>query len=117
MNPGLAKAFDAEMTAAAGLYAAGELAGASRHLEVAHVLGQKFVLPRMATHYWMLKVGLRRRSISEVAGQGMRIALGALGLAVGIVPVGNTGGTNIGVFKRLPVDPRVQELIKQAALS
>ncbi|WP_370661983.1 DUF3703 domain-containing protein [Massilia alkalitolerans] len=36
----------------------------------------------------------------------------ALGSGVGIVPVGNTGGTNIGVFKRFPIDPSIKKLIR-----
>lgn len=112
MNAELEKAFKAQMTAGVDLYHAGKFAEASRHLEIAHVLGQKFVAPHAATHYWMLKIGFRRRSVSEILGQGLRIVLGVLGSALGIVPVGNTGGTNISMFKRLPVDPDIQRLLK-----
>lgn len=55
---------------------------------------------------------MKRRSLPEVWGQFLRIVLGALGSAFGIVPVGNTGGTNINMFKRLPIDPGVNELIE-----
>jgi len=44
-------------------------------------------------------------------GQMVRILLGILGSAVGIVPVGNTGGTDIGVFKRMPIEPELQNII------
>lgn len=100
------------MAAAARLYAAGEFAKASPHLERAHVLGQRYVAPHVATHFWMLKVGLKRRSMPEVVGQIIRIALGALGSVIGIVPVGNTGGPNIGMFKCLPVDPAIRKLME-----
>lgn len=113
MNSGLRQAFDAEMTAAIDLYRKGERAKAFEHLEMAHVLGQRHVVPHVVTHYWMLKLGLKRRSLPEVWGQALRIVLGALGSAVGVVPVGNTGGTNISMFKRLPLDPRVQDLLHQ----
>lgn len=112
MHPQLRQAFEAEMRAAIALYAAGEWAQAFRHLEAAHVLGQRHVVPHVATHWWMLRIGLRRRSPKEVIGQALRIPLGALGSAVGIVPVGNTGGTNIGMFRRLPIDPDVRKLIE-----
>ena len=86
---------------------------AFQHLESAHVLGQRYVVPHIATHYYMLKIGLKRRSPREIWGQALRIVLGALGSAVGIVPTGNTGGTNISMFRRLPVDSCIRNLISQ----
>lgn len=112
MNRKLQIAFNAEMTAAIELYRAGDLARAFLHLETAHVLGQHYVMPHVVTHYWMLKVGIKRRSMYEVTGQIIRIVLGAVGSAVGMVPVGNTGGTNISMFKRLPIDPSIQSFIE-----
>ena len=112
MKPALRKAFNAEMGAAIALYQAGQLAEAFRHLEVAHVLGQRHVGPHVVNHYWMLKVGIKRHSMSEVVGQMVRILLGAVSSAVGIVPVGNTGGTNVGMFKRLPIDPGIEHLMR-----
>ena len=44
-------------------------------------------------------------------GQTMRLLLGMLGSAVRIVPVGNTGGTDISMFKRMPVAPELQSII------
>ncbi|NNG21426.1 DUF3703 domain-containing protein [Telluria aromaticivorans] len=61
---------------------------------------------------WGRTTGRRRRSIPEVVGQIIRIALKALGSVIGIVPVGNTGGTNIVMFKRLPVDPAIRKLME-----
>jgi hypothetical protein len=37
--------------------------------------------------------------------------LGVAGSAVGVVPVGNTGGTDISMFKRLPIAPELQKII------
>lgn len=113
MNPQLRTAFNAEMASSIELYRKGELVMAFQHLESAHVLGQRYVVPHIAAHYWMLKIGLKRRSPREIWGQALRIVLGALGSAVGIVPTGNTGGTNISMFRRLPVDPRIRNLISQ----
>lgn len=112
MSPEIRQAFNAEMTAAIALYKDGEFVQAFQHLELAHVLGQQYVAPHVATHYWMLRIGLKRRSVSEVLGQAIRIVLGVLGSAVGIVPVGNTGGTNISMFRRLPIDPSIKKLIR-----
>lgn len=104
------QAFAAEMAAAIRLYGDGLFAQAFRRLETAHVLGQQQVIPHVLTHYWMLKIGVKRRSVPEVWGQLVRIVLGALGSAVGIVPTGNTGGTNIGMFRRLPIAPALRRL-------
>jgi hypothetical protein len=44
-------------------------------------------------------------------GQAVRIVLGMLGSAVGVIPVGNTGGTDISMFKRMPIEPELQNII------
>lgn len=98
------------MNAARALVRAGQFAEAFKHLETAHVMGQRFVLPHVQTHWWMLVVGAKRRRPDEVWGQLVRIVLGALGSAVGVVPTGNTGGTDISMFRRLPVPERVKQL-------
>jgi hypothetical protein len=59
----------------------------------------------------MLRVEFRRRRVIAVCGQAVRIVLGILGSAVGVVPIGNTGGTDISMFKRLPIDPELQNII------
>ncbi|HUG57063.1 MAG TPA: DUF3703 domain-containing protein [Candidimonas sp.] len=112
MKNELKAAFDAEMALAIDLYRKGRLGRAFGHLETAHVLGQRQVVPHVVTHWWMLKIGLKRRSASEVGGQAVRILLGALGSAVGVVPVGNTGGTSLNMFKRMPIDPSIRNLVE-----
>ncbi|RYF42615.1 MAG: DUF3703 domain-containing protein [Cytophagaceae bacterium] len=54
------------------------------YLEFAHVVGQRHVLPHIRTHWLMLKICLRCRSIPEVFGQGIHLVLGALGYAIGV---------------------------------
>jgi hypothetical protein len=107
MTPALKDAFEREMTDARRLYRDGQLDQAFKHLETAHVLGQRHVIPHVRSHWLMLKIGLHRRSMAEVFGQAIRIVFGALGSAVGVVPTGNTGGTNISMFKRLPIAPAI----------
>jgi hypothetical protein len=81
------------------------------HLETAHVLGQRYVVPYARSHWLMLKIGLHRRSVIQVFGQAVRIALGALGSAVGLVPIGNTGCTGISMFKRLSIAPNIAGIL------
>lgn len=111
MKSELKKAFESEMAAARRLAASGRLALAMRHLETAHVLGQRQVLPHVRTHWGMLQIALRRGALKDAFGQALRIVLGAIGSAVGIVPTGNTGGSDIGMFVRRPVDPELAALI------
>jgi hypothetical protein len=111
MNSALRAAFDDELAGAEQLIAAGQLDAAFAHLETAHVLGQAFVLPHARSHWLMCRVEIRRGRPAAVVGQIVRILLGTVGSAIGIVPVGNTGGTDISMFKRLPVRPELQTII------
>lgn len=111
MNIELRLAFDREIALGQELVASENLERAFKHLERAHVLGQMFVGPHSKAHWLMLRLELRRRRIGAVFGQAVRLFLGAIGSTVGVVPVGNTGGTDISMFRRLPIAPELQELI------
>jgi hypothetical protein len=111
MNPVQSVAFDNEIALAKALIAKNELEAGFGHLERAHVIGQGFVVPHARSHWLMLRVEVRRRRVIAAFGQTVRLVLGMLGSAVGIVPVGNTGGTDISMFKRMPIDPELQNII------
>lgn len=115
MNPVQKTAFDDAVALARAALAQGDPVTAQLQLERAHVLGQAEVWPHVVSHWLMLRVALRRRQGGAVIGQALRIVLGALGSAVGLVPVGNTGGSDIGMFRRLPVAPELQRLIAGVA--
>lgn len=112
MRAALTQAFNTEMAAAHHLFQAGEPDAAFVHLERAHVLGQRHVVPHVRVHWRMARIGLARRSAVEVVGQAVRIVFGVLGSAVGLVPTGNTGGDNISMFRRLPIDPVIADLMR-----
>jgi uncharacterized protein DUF3703 len=112
MNPNQAKAFGNEIGLARALLRAKRLDEAFAHLERAHVLGQQSVVPHVQSHWLMLRVAVHRREATAFLGQAARIVLGALGSALGSVPTGNTGGTNISMFKRLPIAPELLEIIE-----
>jgi hypothetical protein len=111
MNPVQKAAFDDAVAQARAALAGNELALAQTHLERAHVLGQAHVWPHVLSHWLMLRVAFQRAQWAAVLGQAVRIGLGAAGSAVGVVPTGNTGGSDIGMFRRLPVAPELQVLI------
>ena len=111
MNPVRRVVFDNEIVLAKNLISKGELEAGFSHLERAHVIGQAFVIPHATSHLWMFKVEVRRRRVMAALGQIVRILLGTLGSAIGIVPVGNTGGSDISMFKRMPIEGELQKVI------
>jgi hypothetical protein len=62
----------------------------------------------------MFTWGWRHGNIRECVGQTLRIVGAATKTALGLVPTGNTGGSNISPFKRLPVAPELEALIRSA---
>jgi hypothetical protein len=113
MKTELKAAFEAEMASAERSIQAGRLDHATHHLERAHVLGQRYVMPHVRSHWAMFRIAVKRRSPADGLGQAVRIVLGALGSAAGTVPLGNTGGTDISMFARLPIDPELAQLIER----
>lgn len=92
-----------EIAEAERLSAAGDAAGAFRHLERAHVLGQASTFQHTRVHWLMLKHGIRERDNKEVAGQILRIGGAATKTPLGIYPKGNTGGANVNPLKPMPI--------------
>jgi hypothetical protein len=110
MKQTLRDAFEVELERGISLYHQGRRTEAIKHLENAHVLGQRYVGPHIRSHWWMLRVEVKRASVSGVLGQLLRIVLGAVGSAIGIVPLGNTGSTRVSMFKSLPIESGLQKL-------
>lgn len=82
------------------------------HLERAHVLGQRFVAPHVLVHWLMFRVAVGRREPAAALGQLVRIALGAVGSAIGVVPIGNTGGSDVDMFQPLPISPDLASVME-----
>ena len=60
----------------------------------------------------MLKIGLLKRDFKEVLGQLFRAPTGILGSAIGILPTGNTGGSNVSPFKKMNISDDIKKLMK-----
>lgn len=84
---------------------------AFKHLERAHILGQSHVCPHVLSHWLMLRVALAQRAPVAAFGQVVRIGLGAIGSAVGVVPSGNSGGSDVNMFAKMPVAPDLERLL------
>ncbi len=104
----------AELQLAKIAEAAGHATKAFTHLERAHVLGQVSTFQHVRVHWHMLGWGWRNHSLRECIGQVLRIVGAATKTAFGLVPSGNTGGSNISPFKSLPVPSDLAAEIQRA---
>ena len=95
----------------------GNLSESFHHLENAHVLGQESTWWHVKVHVLMFLWAIRQRDAKECIGQIVRIVGAATKTAIGLVPAGNTGGSNISPFKKLPISPVNQAAIIKAKSS
>lgn len=102
---------DEEISLARSFEGSGDYEQAMRHLERAHVLGQRFVASHVLVHWRMFRIAVARQELGAALGQIARIVLGALGSAVGVLPVGNTGGSDVGMFRKMPIPPELERLM------
>jgi hypothetical protein len=109
-------AVSAELRAAAAEEALSRTAASFRHLERAHVVGQASTVQHVRVHGQMLLWALRHRLPREAAGQVLRIVGAATKTALGWIPCGNTGGSNISPFKPLPVPVDLQKILDEAGV-
>jgi len=108
---------EAELLAAAEAEAKGQAHTAFAHLERAHVLGQAATVEHVRVHWRMFLWGLRQRNARECLGHLLRIGGAATKTAIGLVPHGNTGGSNVSPFERIPVPPELEARIQRAHAS
>jgi pimeloyl-ACP methyl ester carboxylesterase len=104
----------AELAAAAASEQAGDPAASFYHLERAHILGQTSTIEHVRVHGRMLLWGLRRRNVWEVAGQMQRMIGAAAVTGLGLIPHGNTGGSNVSAFKAMPIPEDLSAIIATA---
>jgi Protein of unknown function (DUF3703) len=105
---------DAELLAAREAEARQEFGASFGHLERAQVLGQASTVEHVRVHWRMLRWAARRRNLDECVGQLVRILGAATKTPFGLAPQGNTGGTNVSPFPRMPVPPDLAERINGA---
>lgn len=86
------------------------------HLERAHVLAQAYPLEHTFVHFKMLQFGMKIKSSKEIIGQLPRLLLGGIKSFIGIIPTGNTGGSNVPPWKKMPIDLEIQEIFKKAGI-
>ena len=82
---------------------AGDVAGAWRALESAHIASQARLGFHIRVHLAMLAYAIRLHQPREIAGQLARLALAPLGAMMGRIPRGNTGRSNVSAFRPMPI--------------
>jgi hypothetical protein len=105
---------DAEIRLALGAETRGHFDTAFRHLERAHVLGQRSTVHHVRTHWVMFQMALRNGWTKEAAGQAWRVVASALFTPVGLVPSGNTGTASSSGFQPMTIPASLQRLINAA---
>ncbi|BDA78585.1 hypothetical protein LPTSP3_g15150 [Leptospira kobayashii] len=110
MNLIIKEAFGKEMKIAKELYLSKKWDEAFTHLEKAHILGQRNAIPHTINHWWMLKVGIRKKDGKEILGQIIRLLVAGIGSLLGRAPIGNTGGSNVGIMTPLPISSDIAKL-------
>ena len=85
-----------------------------RHLENAHILGQASTYLHTKVHCLMLLWGLRQKQPKEVFGQLLRIIGAFSKTAFGLVPEGNTGGSNVSPVKTMALSKEHSLIISRA---
>ena len=103
-----------ELLAAAEAEARSQATVAFAHLERAHVLGQDSTALHVLVHWRMLPWGWRQGRAAECAGQILRIVGAASKTAFGLVPSGNTGGSDVSPFRTMPLPPDLQAVLERA---
>ncbi|MGS2721662.1 DUF3703 domain-containing protein [Paraglaciecola aestuariivivens] len=84
------------------------------HLETAHVLAQGSTRLHTKIHWLMLQWALNQGDVKEALGQITRIIGAATKTPFGLVPKGNTGGSNVSPFKVMPIKPELETILNQA---
>jgi Protein of unknown function (DUF3703) len=105
---------DTEIRLAHAACQAGSFVQQFQHLERAHILGQASTYHHVRVHLLMLFWGFHQANLKEVLGQCFRIVGAATKTAFGLIPSGNTGGTNISPFKSIYIPKDLQNILLKA---
>jgi len=110
MRDELKAAYNLELDEAMRCYTVNELDSAFYHLERAHILGQRFIIPHTKSHWWMLKIGIKNQDFKQVFGQITRMIASVIFSKIW-VPLGNTGGVNVNPMKPMPIPQDLKAIL------
>ncbi len=90
----------------------GDIAGAWRHLERAHIVSQPLLLEHLRSHWLMLKLAMRERDLAESAGQVLRLLLVVPGNLSGRLPTGNSGRAGVSALRPMSVSQDLERFVQ-----
>ncbi|MFQ3247746.1 MAG: hypothetical protein ACI9WC_003926 [Arenicella sp.] len=105
---------NSELELAAHARESGNIIAEFQYLENAHVMVQESTYWHVKVHVLMFLWAVRNAQLKELVGQSFRIVGAATKTAFGLVPQGNTGGTNVSPFKTMPIKAEYQAIINTA---
>ena len=105
--------FAAEIEAAKQCVLRKEIHQAWAHLESSHILGQRYLRMHLLSHLEMIKLGIKLRDFKEIFGQIVHIFLAVPGSLLGRLPIGNTGRSNVNMFKPMVIPERLKKIIAE----
>mgnify|MGYP002785434325 CR=1 FL=1 len=108
--------YKVEMAASREAEHAGDIAAAIAHLERAHILGQRYLLPHLATHWRMLALARTAQNGPETRGQILRLVAAIPGYIFGWVPVGTPAARMSPLLSRCRF-PQTSRLTSRATAS
>lgn len=82
-------------------------------LEDAHIYSQPDPAMHLYVHLEMLKLGVKEKNAWEIFGQLLRILLAVPASVFMRYPDGNTGRSNVGMFKAMPISKRISGKLKE----
>lgn len=103
-------AYDIELNKAICFYKLNDFDASFYHLERAHILGQNYIIPHTTSHWWMLKIAIRKNCAKAIFGQTTRIIASVLFSRIW-VPKGNTGGANVNPMKTMPIPEDLSKIL------
>lgn len=85
-------------------------------LEEAHILSQPFPSLHTAVHWTMFCLALRQGSAREIVGQAIRLVLAAPGSFTKRYPIGNTGRSNVSMFRPMPTSGAIEKKMRDLGI-
>ncbi len=103
--------FNQEINDSQALFRENELAASWKKLERAHIIGQPWAVEHTISHIEMLIFALKIKNTKEIIGQLPRLFVGGIKSYVGVIPTGNTGGSNVHPLKKMPIPDDILQIM------
>ncbi len=108
---------DAELLLARLSETNGDAHASFHYLERAHVLAQRSTVQHVRVHVHMLGWGVRQGRPREILGQVQRTLGAAIATPLGLIPHGNTGGSDVHPFRSMPIAQDLADAIAAARVT